>query len=51
MLRSRLGNNSAYANHDVKGYLLCRMTAGDTRIWVGSGPPMPGDELFSVTII
>ena len=48
MLRSRLGNDSAYANHDVKGYLVCRMTAGDTRIWVGSGPPMPGDELFSV---
>ena len=47
MLRSRLGDDSAYANHDVKAYLVCRMAAQEMRLWVGNGAPMAQDELFS----
>jgi hypothetical protein len=46
MLQSRLGGDSAYANHDVKAYLVCRMTPEESTVWVGSGTPMPEDELY-----
>jgi hypothetical protein len=46
MLRSQLGGDSAYANPDVKAYLVCRMSPDKISVWVGSGPAMPDDRLF-----
>jgi len=50
LLRSRLGGESAYANRDVKAYLVCRMTVEKTSIWVGAGAALPDDTLFSPEI-
>jgi hypothetical protein len=38
LLRSRLGGDSAYANPDVKAYLVCHLAGGSLSAWVGSGP-------------
>ena len=48
MLRSRLGGDSAFANHEVKAYFVCRLTPEENRIWVGCGPPMLEDALFCI---
>jgi len=50
LLRSRLGGESAYANRDVKAYLVCRMSVEKTSIWVGAGAALPEDELFSLEV-
>jgi hypothetical protein len=50
MLRSRLGGESAYANRDVKAYLVCRMSTEKTSIRVGAGAALAGDELFSLDV-
>ncbi len=47
MLYSHSGGESAYCNHDVKAYLVCRMATERTSIRVGSGAPAPDDELFT----
>ncbi|HEY3311269.1 MAG TPA: hypothetical protein VGK00_06470 [Anaerolineales bacterium] len=48
LLRSRLGGPSAYANSDVKAYFVCRMAADETSIYVGAGPALRGDDLFTL---
>jgi hypothetical protein len=47
MMQSRLGDESANSNRDVKAYLVCHMSTEKTSIWVGPGAPVSGDELFS----
>jgi hypothetical protein len=48
LLHSRLGGESAYANRDVKAYLVCHMAVEKTSIWVGAGAAMPDDKLFKL---
>jgi hypothetical protein len=48
LLRSHLGGESAYANRDVKAYLVCHMAVEKTSIWVGAGAAMPDDKLFKL---
>ena len=44
MIRSRMGNEWAYSNPDVKGYFICKMGMDSTHCWVGAGPALPNDE-------
>lgn len=47
MLQSRAGGDLAYSNKSAKAYLVCQMTPPKTSIWVGTGAPMPSDDLFT----
>ena len=46
MLASRLGGEAAYANRDVKAYLVLRMAPGETSILVGAGARTPDGDVF-----
>jgi hypothetical protein len=47
MVRSQ-DDDGAYSNHDVKGYLVARVSPNKFSLWVGSGPAMVGDELLTI---
>jgi hypothetical protein len=47
LLSSRVGGDFAYANQSVKAHFLCRMATDETSIWVGPGPAVYEDRLFS----
>ncbi len=49
MIRSRLGKDSAYANYDVKTYLVCQMKPDKISIWAGAGAAMKSDALYFFT--
>lgn len=45
LLASRLGGPNAYANSDVKSYLIARVYPTWTELWIGAGPAFKTDEL------
>ncbi|MEI7846157.1 MAG: hypothetical protein WCK35_10170 [Chloroflexota bacterium] len=47
MLESRLGGEAAYANRDVKAYLVLRMAPGETSILVGAGARTSDGNVFT----
>lgn len=47
VMHSRIGQEDAYSNPDVKAYFVCRIHANAMQCWAGAGPAMPEDEVLS----
>jgi len=44
LITSRLGGEWAYSNPDVKAYLVSRISSHGMELWLGNGPPIPGEQ-------
>jgi len=50
MVASRSGNEWGYSNPDVKAWFISRVASNGTEIWLGNGPPLPGDQPLDIHI-